>query len=292
MRPNRLRQRLDAGQPSLGTHILSCWPTLVELVGQADAYDYVEFTAEYGPFTMHDLDNLGRGLELAGLAGMIKVEQTQWTHQAMRAIGSGFQSVLFADVRTVADARACVAAVRAETLAPRRGQGLLGVGMRRDVGTIREAGTPAYVEALDNAVVAIMVEKRQCVEDLDAILSVPGIDMVQFGPSDYSMSIGRAGEYSHPDVRKAEQKTIETALKKGIHPRAEISEPSEAARYLEMGVKHFCIGWDVDILHSYWRTRGQAMQDLLVAPAKKSSKAGRQAAGGGSYRQAKAAKKP
>ena len=35
---------------------------------------------------------------------MIKIEQTQWTHQAMRAIGSGFQSVLFADVRTVEDA--------------------------------------------------------------------------------------------------------------------------------------------------------------------------------------------
>jgi len=260
---------------------------LVELVGQADAYDYVEFTAEYGPFTMHDLDNLGRGLELAGLAGMIKVEQTQWTHQAMRAIGSGFQSVLFADVRTVADARACVAAVRAETPAPRRGQGLLGVGMRRDVGTIREAGTPAYVEALDNAVVAIMVEKRQCVEDLDAILSVPGIDMVQFGPADYSMSIGRAGEYSHPDVRKAEQKMIETALKKGIHPRVEISEPSEASRYVEMGVKHFCIGWDVDILHSYWQTRGQAMQGVLNGLANKPSKAKRQASRGGSYRRAK-----
>ena len=42
----------------------------------------------------------------------------------MRAIGSGFQCVLFADVRTVADARACVAAVRAET--PGSG-GLLGV---------------------------------------------------------------------------------------------------------------------------------------------------------------------
>jgi len=179
--------------------------------------------------------------------------------------------------------------VRAETPAPRRGQGLLGVGMRRDVGTIREAGMPAYVEALDDAVVAIMVEKRQCVEDLDAILSVPGIDMVQFGPADYAMSIGRAGEFSHPDVRKAELKTIETALKKGIHPRAEIAEPSEADRYVEMGVKHFCIGWDVDILHSYWRTRGQAMQDLLVGAAGKSGKSKRRAAGAGGYRRAKSA---
>ena len=148
MRPNRFRQRLDAGEPTLGTHILSCWPTLVELAGQAGNYDYVEFTAEYGPFTMHDLDNLGRALEVAGLAGMIKIEQTQWTHQAMRAIGSGFQSALFADVRTVADAQACVAAVRPETTPARRGKGLLGVGMRRDVGSIREAGSPAYVRAL------------------------------------------------------------------------------------------------------------------------------------------------
>ena len=37
----------------------------------------------------------------AGIGGMIKVEQGEYTHQAMRAIGSGFQSVLFADVRTL-----------------------------------------------------------------------------------------------------------------------------------------------------------------------------------------------
>ena len=135
MRHNRLRALLTADQPSLGTHLLSSWPTLVELVGDAGNYDYVEFTAEYAPFHMHDLDNLGRALELKNLGGMIKIEQTQWTHQAMRAIGSGFQEVLFADLRTVADAAACVAAVRAET--PGTG-GRLGVGMRRDVGTVRE----------------------------------------------------------------------------------------------------------------------------------------------------------
>jgi len=34
----------------------------------AGNYDYVEFTAEYAPFHMHDLDNLGRALELKILA--------------------------------------------------------------------------------------------------------------------------------------------------------------------------------------------------------------------------------
>jgi 2-keto-3-deoxy-L-rhamnonate aldolase RhmA len=260
MRHNRLRALLTSGKPTLGTHLLSTWPTLVELVGQAGNYDYVEFTAEYSPFDMHDLDNLGRALELKDLGGMIKVEQTQWTHQAMRAIGSGFQSVLFADVRTVADAHACVAAVRAET--PGSG-GRLGVGMRRDVGTVQEGGSPAYVAALDEVVIAVMVEKRECVEDLDAILSVKGIDMVQFGAADYAMSIGVAGQRSHPDVVKAERKTIETALKKGLHPRVELSDITQAAPYLKMGVKHFCIGWDVRVLHDWWRANGQGMRAML-----------------------------
>jgi 2-keto-3-deoxy-L-rhamnonate aldolase RhmA len=276
MRPNRLRQKLNAGLPTLGTHILSSWPTLVELIGAAGGhYDYVEFTAEYAPFTMHDLDNLGRALELAGIGGMIKVEQGEYTHQAMRAIGSGFQSVLFADVRTVADAQAAVAAVRAETPGNRRGFGLTGVGMRRDVGTNREGGSPAYTAALDDAVVVLMVEKRQCVEDLDAILAVPGIDMVQFGGSDYAMSIGQTGNRAHKDVRAAEVKTIETALKLGIHPRIEIAEPDQAAPYIEMGVKHFCIGWDVGILSNFWATRGTVMQDLLAGAPKGKVKKGK-----------------
>jgi 4-hydroxy-2-oxoheptanedioate aldolase len=135
--------------------------------------------------------------------------------------------------------------------------------MRRDVGTNREGGSPAYVAALDEAVVVLMVEKRQCVEDLDAILAVPGIDMVQFGGSDYSMSLGQAGNRAHPDVVAAERKTIETGLRLGIQPRVEIAEPAQAAPYLEMGVKHFCIGWDVGILSNFWKTRGAAMQGLL-----------------------------
>ena len=46
-----------------------------------------------------------------------------------------------------------------------------------------------------------MVEKKSCVDDLEAILSVPGIDMVQFGGSDFSMSIGKPGQHGDPEVR-------------------------------------------------------------------------------------------
>ena len=69
----------------------------------------------------------------------------------------------------------------------------------------------------------------------------------------------------------AETKTIQTALKKGLHPRVELRDPSQAQRYLEMGVKHFCIGWDVRILADWWDTKGAEMRKLLRTKPKKAA---------------------
>jgi 4-hydroxy-2-oxoheptanedioate aldolase len=276
MRRNLLREeKLDAGKPTVGTHILSAWPTLVELIGHSKQYDYVEFTAEYAPFTMHDLDNLGRSFELMNMAGMIKIEQTQYTPPGHAAIGAGFQSVLFADIRTVEDAKLAVDAVRAESTMVRgvRGRGRLGVGMRRDV---------RHGSARRNACLCRCVERRgdrhhgsrrnPASTTSTAILSVPGIDMVQFGASDFSMSIGKTGQYSHPEVLEAELKTIKTALKKGKHPRVELRDPSAAGKYLEMGVKHSA-SLDVRILADWWDTKGAEMRKLLRTKPKKSAPA-------------------
>jgi 2-keto-3-deoxy-L-rhamnonate aldolase RhmA len=204
---------------------------------------------------------VGRAVELfPHMTSMMKIEQEPRTYLAIRAIGSGIQNVLFADPRTAADVEACVKAVRAET--PGAG-GLHGVGMRRDVGYVLECGSPAFVQALDDAVVAVMIEKKTAVENLDALLSVKGVDMVQFGPADYAMSIGLAGQWGHPKVKEAERFVIETALRKGIAPRAEIGQPDDAKRYLDMGVKHFCIGWDMSILFNWFKENGQALRQLL-----------------------------
>jgi 2-keto-3-deoxy-L-rhamnonate aldolase RhmA len=261
MRPNRLRELLTADQPSLGTHLHSSWPSIVELVGHSRMFDYVEFVAEYAPYDLYALENLGRAVDLfPHMSAMMKIEQEPRTYLTVRAIGSGIQNLLFADPRTVEEVEECVRAVRAE--AP-HSKGRHGVGMRRDVGFVLEGGSPAFVQALDDAVVALMIEKKTAVEDLEALLSVPGVDMVQFGPADYSMSIGLTGQFTHPRVREAERFVIETAQKMGIAPRAEISRPEDAKRYLDMGVKHFCIGTDVSILFQWFVQNGKEMRSLL-----------------------------
>lgn len=261
MRANRLRELLNAGQPSLGTHLHNVWPGITELVGNSGAFDYVEFVGEYAPYDLFSLDNLGRAIAMfPHMTGMMKVEQEPRTYLAVRSIGAGIQNLLFADVRTVADVEACVRSVRAET--PETG-GLHGCGLRRDAGYVRDVANAAYVQALEDAVVAIMIEKREAVENLDAILAVPGVDMVQFGPGDYSMSIGRVGHMNHPEVQQAERYVIETSLKKGVHPRVEINHPSGAEPYLEMGVKHFCMGSDMSTLYAWFCTNGPEMMGML-----------------------------
>ena len=264
MRKNSLRELIRAGKPTIGTHANMDNPTIIELIGHSGMFDYVEFVAEYGAYDLHSLENLGRAIDLfPGFSAMIKVEQEPRTFVTIRALGSGIQNLLFADIRTVADAKASVAAVRAE--APGSG-GIHGVGMRRDAGYVLEGGSPAWIKSLDEAVICLMIEKKECVEDLEAVLSVPGIDMVQFGPSDYSMSIGVEAEYQgqrHPAVVEADNFIIETALKKGIRPRIELFNPADAAPYIEKGVKDFCIGWDVLILYSWFKENGKAMRELL-----------------------------
>jgi 4-hydroxy-2-oxoheptanedioate aldolase len=107
--------------------------------------------------------------------------------------------------------------------------------------------TPAFVQALEDAVVAVMIEKASAVEHVEAMLSVKGVDMVQFGPADYSMSIGIPGQWDHPRVKEAEVQVIKTALRLGVATRVEIDTPEQARPYLDMGVRHFCMGWDVGI---------------------------------------------
>jgi 4-hydroxy-2-oxoheptanedioate aldolase len=49
----------------------------------------------------------------------------------------------------------------------------------------------------------------------------------------------------------------------GIPPRAEINSADQAKEYLDMGVRHFCIGTDINILHQWWKAHGDNLRKAL-----------------------------
>ena len=259
MRLNTLREKLKSGEPTISTHIHSTWPSVVEAVGHTGLYDYVEFVAEYGSFDLHDLDNFCRTAELYDMGSMIKVDQSHQGFLAQRGIGAGFSSVLFTDCRSADDVRECVRTARPDTP---EDNGLYGVATRRH-SYMGYGGSREYVQALRDTVLAFMIEKKGAVDDFEEILTVPGVDLVQWGGTDYSMSIGRAGDKGNPEVVAARNKVFEMALAAGIPPRAEILSVDEAKEFLDMGVRHFSIGTDITVLHNWWKENGDVLRRAI-----------------------------
>jgi len=258
LRENRLRELMRKGEPTIGTRILITWPGVVELIGYTGMFDYVEFTSEYAPYDLYDLDNLARSAELTGMSSMIKVDQEPRTYLAGRALSAGIQNILFTDIRTIQDAEEAVRAVRTEP------KGISGFRMDRRVGYVSSIASPAdVVKMCDDAVVALMIEKKSAVENLEEILSVEGVDMVQFGPVDYSISIGQPGEVKHLKVKEAELKTIKIALSMDVAPRVEIMDPKLAEEYMKLGVRNFSIGTEVSILYRWWKENGGKLKETL-----------------------------
>jgi 2-keto-3-deoxy-L-rhamnonate aldolase RhmA len=193
---------------------------------------------------------------------MMKVEEHGRAFIAGRAIGSGIQNVLFASCRSADDVKECIRLVRPET--PDAG-GLRGCTLSRNVGYGRWVGSEEWVAAMNETVVAIMIEKRAAMDDLKAMLSVKGVDMVQFGPADYSISTGKFWRANGAELQQRERAIIEMALEMGVAPRVELMGLDQAKPFFEMGVRHFCIGWDVMMMADWCRQQSDTWKSLRAA---------------------------
>jgi len=260
MRSNRLRELLNEGKPTLGTHVISPWPGIVEVIGHSGAFDYVEYTGEYSPFSLEQMDNFGRAIELfPGMSSMMKVEEHGRAFIAGRTIGAGIQNILFASCRCADDVRECIRLVRPET--PQAG-GVRGCTMSRNLAYGLWVGSEEWIAAMNDVVVAIMIEKAAALDDLKEILSVKGVDMVQFGPADYSISTGKSWQPQNPELQQKQREMIEMALDMGVAPRVELASVEQAKPFFDMGVRHFCIGWDVMVMSDWSRQQGDAWKNL------------------------------
>jgi 2-keto-3-deoxy-L-rhamnonate aldolase RhmA len=260
MHTNLFRKILQENRPSMGTRILSAWPLMVEAVGACGQYDYIEFVAEYAPFTDADLENVVRAAELHKMSSMIKIDFQNRFYVAQRALAAGFQSILFTDHKSSDEVRASIEAIRADTPEDR---GRFGKPTRRFIGFEPNLSQMDYAAMLRKTVVAIMIEKRQAFEELKDICSIDGVDMVQFGPSDYAMNSGWNFAEHKGEVRDVEKRMIEIALDRGVSPRCEINHSEEAKPYMALGVKHFCLGDELRNNMVYWNTEGKALRDVM-----------------------------
>ena len=99
-----------------------------------------------------------------------------------KALDAGAGGVICPMVNTGAEAEAFVRACRYPP-AGRRSNGPIRAGLR-------SAGTAYQAEANEAVLCIPMIETAEALDNLDAILDVPGIDAIYVGPSDLGFSLG------------------------------------------------------------------------------------------------------
>ena len=185
--PNKIRELLKAGKPTFATRVFSSWPLITEIAGVTGKFDYIEFLAEYAPVDQYAFENIARAAELHDMGCIIKVDYANRIHVAQKAVASGFQGVLFADHREAKDVEATVKSLLADCP---EDSGRFGYTPRRLIKYSTGFTQLQFADMLRDIVRLFMIEKKEAVDNIDEICSVPGVDIIQFGPSDFSMSCG------------------------------------------------------------------------------------------------------
>ena len=119
---------------------------------------------------------------------------------------------------------------------------------------------PDYIkQANDQRFVILQIEDPEPLDDLEAIADLEGIDMLFFGPGDFSHGIGAPGDWKHPKLLETRRRVAEVAVKHGIYAGtpANIDNLDE---FITMGYKFFAIGADVITLGTYCK---QLMEGFL-----------------------------
>ena len=154
------------------------------------------------------------------------------------ALDAGARGIVAPMVNTRAEAEAMVRACRYYPLGNRSN-----AGVRGEWGEFPKYRD--YLDAVNNGlVIAPMIETKQALENLDAIASVPGVDVLLIGPSDLSIELDVPLDYKCDSYQRALDKIAAAAAKHGIAAGMYFIPPDmDPNFFVRKGFRFFTIPW-------------------------------------------------
>lgn len=239
MLSHRVRDKLAAGHTVLGSWITFRDPAVAEIMANA-GFDWLTVDMEHSPITLSEAQELIRVISLCGVCSLVRLSANDAT-LAKRVMDAGADGVIVPMVNSAAEARSAVASVKY----PPEGGRSVGLARAQGYGP----GFESYVATANaESLVLIQIEHIDAVSNLDAILSVPGIDGLMVGPYDLSASMGLAGQLGHPKVVQALDRVLEGARSHGVTAgiHAVSSDPAELLDKAGKGFR--LLAYSVDFL--------------------------------------------
>lgn len=201
--------KIRAGKVPLGA-VVTFADSAVTEVACAAGFDFVWFDGEHGEFdrtaAMHHL----MAVKGTGAASFYRVPSCDHT-EIKKVIDFAPAGIIVPMVMDERDAAKAVAACRY----PIHG-GNRGTGYRR--GLAYGAGDVAQylAQSAHDPLVVLQLEHIDAARRLDRILAVPGIDAILIGPYDFSMSMGKPGQWHDPEVAAELDECCRKIREKGV----------------------------------------------------------------------------
>jgi 4-hydroxy-2-oxoheptanedioate aldolase len=237
-----------------------CHPKLIEMVGQHGGYDAVWLDQEHAGLTIGQIEEAARAARGVGLDSFVRLYATDYA-TVMRPLEAGAGGIMAAQVRS---ARETADIVRWAKFHP---QGLRGVN---STGVDGRYGTMAAVEYMQQAnaatFIAIQIEHVDAVAEVERIAAVPEVDLLFVGPADLAQSMGIPGQWDHPEVWAAIQRTAQAARSAGIRWAILPRDAAYARRCVDLGCAMLSIGLDVWLVKGGLRAVDDEYQALLGSP--------------------------
>ncbi len=174
-----MRQRWAAGEAALGGWLAIPSAFSAEIVARCD-FDYVCVDTQHG---LVDYSDSWQMLQAVNLGHATPVVRVPWNEPGVigKSLDAGARGIIVPMVNSRPEAEA---AVRACRYAPDGGRSF---GPSR---VVRQEGSDYFANANTDVAVIPMIETVEAINNLDDILSVPGVDAVYVGPADLSVSLG------------------------------------------------------------------------------------------------------
>ena len=128
--------------------------------------------------------------------------------------------------------------------------------------TAAELGEYIY-HANHECMLVVQIEDPEPLSELDAIAALEGIDMLFFGPGDFSHSLGVPGCFDDPRLLDARKRVAEAALRHGKFAGT-VASPDNAPDLLDMGYRFLSVGADVLALTQYFSLQLSEMQKIYA----------------------------
>jgi 2-keto-3-deoxy-L-rhamnonate aldolase RhmA len=231
------RERLRAREPLLGTFLKTPSPHATEILAEV-GYDFVVVDAEHAPFDRVSTDLILLAARAGRIAALVRVPEPTAAH-LLAALDDGAEGVLVPHVASVEAAQAIVRAShyrggrRGFSNSPRAG---------------RYGGLPTWphVDKADaRTTVLAMIEDPEAVENIDAIVSVEGLDGVFIGRGDLTVAL-EVESANAPEVRAATERVAAAAASRNVAVCAHVSAiDADEMRWLgSIGVTAFVVSSD------------------------------------------------